>query len=248
MSGGYGAIACAYDCLNGEVDYAAWADLAELCFESFLPRRPSLVLDLGCGTGILTDILSRRGYDMTGVDASPEMLAVARERCSADTLLLCQDMRSFELYGTVDAVVCTLDSINYLTSLKDVESCFSLVNNYLIPEGVFVFDINTPYRFENVYANNDIILENNSSLLAWQNSYNKKTKICKFYLSIFENTGGNSYSRFDEVQTEKCYSRKQIERLLEKCGFELLCVYGSLNGDEAKDDDEKWYFVARCKK
>ena len=121
MSRGYGAISCAYDSLNGEVDYAAWADFAERCFDAYLPARPSLVLDLACGTGTLTELLSKRGYDMTGVDASPEMLSVARERCSENTLLLCQNMCAFELYGTVGATVCSLDSLNHLTRKGELE-------------------------------------------------------------------------------------------------------------------------------
>ncbi|MBQ3017926.1 MAG: class I SAM-dependent methyltransferase [Clostridia bacterium] len=248
----YSNLASVYDALNVGCDYDKLAMLIDATIKKYEKTKTSLVLDLACGTGKLTFLLRDLGYDMTGVDSSEAMLSLARDYAEnhdiSDVLFLCQDMRSFELYGTVDACVSTLDSINYLTKLKDVESCFKLVHNYLIPDGVFIFDLNTPYRFNEVYGTRDYVLENESALLAWQNDYNKKTKLCKFYLSIFEENKNGTYSRFDEVQTEKCYERKQIEALLKKCGFELLCVYGDTNMKAPEDTDEKWYFVSRCKK
>jgi hypothetical protein len=157
-------------------------------------------------------------------------------------------MRDFELYGTVDACVCSLDSINYLTKISDVKKCFSLIYNYLIPDGVFVFDINTPHRFKNVYGNNDIILEQDGTLCAWQNEYDEKRKLCRFYLSIFTECEDGRYERSDEVQTEKCYTRKQIEKALTDTGFEILGVYGDLCHTPATENDEKWYFTVKCKK
>ena len=248
----YSSLAEFYDSLNFGCDYDALADFLASLIEENEREKSSLVLDLACGTGKLTFKLRERGYDMTGVDMSENMLACAQsyayENGISDVLFLCQDMREFELYGTVDACVCTLDSINYLTKHGDVKKCFSLVHNYLIPEGVFVFDINTPYRFREIYAKNDFILENENSLLAWQNSFNEKTGICKFYLSIFKEDENGRYERYDEIQTEKCYSRRKIEALLRETGFELLAVYGDMSKKTADDTDEKWYFVARCKK
>jgi SAM-dependent methyltransferase len=197
----------------------------------------------------MTFLLREHGYDMTGVDISEEMLGVARDICYDkdidDVLLLCQGMQNFELYGTVDACVCCLDSLNYLTKPDDLKKCLSLVHNYLIPDGVFIFDINTPYRFENVYAQNAYILECEDALLAWQNDYNKKSKICKFYLSLFEENEDGSYARFDEVQKERCYSKKQILRALENAGFEVISIHGDFDGTPATDTDEKWFITAR---
>lgn len=248
----YSTLASFYDSLNYGCDYDSLASFCASTIKENEKTPTSLVLDLACGTGKLTFKLREYGYDMTGVDFSENMLSsaqdYARKNKIDDVLFLCQDMREFELYGTVDATVCTLDSINYLTKLSDVEKCFKLVHNYLIPEGVFVFDINTPYRFKEIYGKNDYILENDGALLAWQNDYNEKTKLCKFYLSIFEENRDGTYDRYDEVQTEKCYSKKQITNLLEKSGFELISIYGSLDKNIATDTDEKWYFVARCKK
>ena len=152
----YRNIASIYDSLNSGYDYKDLAQFLAKEIQSNEKVKSSLVLDLGCGTGKVTFLLRELGYDMTGVDISEEMLSVARNICAekdiSDILWLCQGMRSFELYGTVDACVCTLDSLNYLTGAGDLKKCFSLVHNYLIPDGVFVFDINTPYRYENIYG------------------------------------------------------------------------------------------------
>ena len=247
----YSSLSSVYNELNS-VDYDKLASFIASQIKENENTKSSLVLDLACGTGKLTFKLREYGYDMTGVDLSEDMLSIAKSYAYKnkidDVLFLCQDMREFELYGTVDACACTLDSINYLTRLDDVKKCFSLVHNYLIPEGVFIFDINTPYRFENIYGDNSYILENEHALCAWQNEYNKKSKICRFYLSIFQENEDGTYNRYDEIQKEKCYERKQIERLLMECGFEIIGVYGDLDKNVATDTDEKWYFVARCKK
>jgi SAM-dependent methyltransferase len=248
----YSNLASSYDLLNADYDYSKYADFLAREIKENEKVSSSLVLDLACGTGKITFALRERGYDMTGIDISENMLSLAKDICYengiSDILWLCQDMTEFELYGTVDACVCCLDSINYLTKSSQVEKCFNLVHNYLIPEGVFIFDVNTPFRFKNIYGNNDYILENDGSLCAWHNEYNEKTKICKFYLSIFEENEDGLYERSDEVQKEKCYSMKQICSLLSKCGFEIIKVLGDLEGGLATEENEKWYFVARCKK
>ena len=248
----YSSLARVYDSLNGDFDYNAYAAYLDKEIRDNERARSSLVLDLACGTGKITFALRERGYDMTGVDLSEDMLSEAREICAGkninDILWLCQGMQSFELYGTVDACVCCLDSINYLTSYKDLYSCFSLVHNYLIPDGVFVFDINTTYKFENVYGDNAYILEDECSLVAWQNEYNKKSKICKFYLSIFLENEDGTYDRLDELQRERCYPIRRIERALTDCGFEIIKVSGDLEGSPLTTTDERCYITARAKK
>ncbi len=246
----YSFIAGAYDLLNSDYDYNGYAKFLAEEIKANEKAPTSLVLDLACGTGKITFALRELGYDMTGIDLSEEMLSCAKDisydRGINDILWLCQDMTAFELYGTVDACVCCLDSINYLTKIGDVKKCFSLVHNYLIPDGVFIFDVNTPYRFEKIYGNNAYILENEGYLCAWQNEYNEKSRLCKFYLSIFEENENGAYDRYDEIQREKCYSLKQISTALRECGFEILRIYGDLEKNDAKDTSEKWYFVARC--
>ena len=254
----YGAISTIYDKINSGVDYIAWADFFEKCFDKYLSTRPELMLDLACGTGSMTLELAKRGYDMIGVDGSSDMLNVALDRkydmeLPRDVLFLLQDMREFELYGTVGAITCCLDSINYLTGDGELKKCFSLVHNYLDPDGLFLFDVNTPYKFKNVYGSNSYVYEEddcgNESFCVWQNFYDEKTKLCDFSLTVFErNEGKESYSRRDELQTERCYSNDELIKTLTECGFELIGFYSDFNFTPANDENERWYVVARAKK
>ena len=249
---GYNSIARVYDKLNAEINYSKWADFIEACFDRYMDKKPEIVLDLACGTGSMTYALAGRGYDMIGVDGSEEMLSEAYNRGTVvgenHILYLLQDIRSFELYGTVQAVTCCLDSINYLVGDGDLEKCFSTVHNYLEPGGVFVFDMNTPYKFENVYGDNSYILEDKidgkNVYCGWQNFYDKESKICSFYLSLFEESDG-VYSRSDEEQHERCYTFEEVKTALEKCGFDLLSLSSDYNFTEVNENTERWYFVAK---
>lgn len=246
---GYSAIAEIYDKLNAEIDYRAWAAFAEKNFDRYLAVRPSLVLDLACGTGSMTVALSERGYDMIGVDGSEEMLSVAYERSAGKNILyLLQDMRRFELYGTVGAVTCCLDSLNYLTGEGDLEACFATVHNYLEPDGLFLFDVNTPYKFEKIYGDNSYILEDEGAYCGWQNEYDAASKLCRFYLSVFREDEDGRYFREDEEQHERCYSMDEIREALRRTGFEFLSVSADYDFGEISEKTERWYFAARCKK
>ena len=263
MSGceGYTAIARVYDRLNAEIDYSAWADFIETCFDRFLPTRPELVLDLACGTGSMTLALAARGYDMIGVDGSADMLSEAYMRAEElpRLLFLQQDMRSFELYGTVGATTCCLDSLNYLLEPNDLLQCFSTVHNYLDPNGLFLFDMNTPYKFRSVYGNNAYVLEDElvwdagteheeraAVYCGWQNSFDPKTGICDFDLSIFEELPNGTYRRADEHQQERCYEMDEIRSALKKTGFEFLGVFSDWSFSSPTDTTERWYFAARA--
>ena len=155
MSGceGYTAIARIYDKLNADISYKKWADFIEACFDKHLKERPSLVLDLACGTGSMTLQLAARGYDMIGVDNSQEMLSVAmekRDREGSEILYLLQDMRELELYSTVGTILSVCDSINYILDEEELLEVFQLVNNYLYPGGLFIFDFNTVFKYSEV--------------------------------------------------------------------------------------------------
>ena len=250
---GYSAIAGVYDKLNRDIDYSAWADFIEKCFERYSDKRPEIILDLACGTGRMTSELSRRGYDMIGVDGSVEMLSEAYSKQEESILYLCQDMRELELYGTVGATVCCLDSLNYLTENGDIERVVSLVHNYSDPDALFIFDINSEYKFENIYADNSYILEDEGTdgkaiFCGWQNFYDRESKICSFYLSVFEEGENGEYLRSDEEQQERCYSISEIRNALEKSGFELLDVFSDIDFSEVSEKSERLYFVARAKK
>ena len=258
---GYHAIARVYDRLNAEINYSAWADFVERCFDRYLPARPTLVLDLACGTGSMTLELAARGYDMIGIDGSADMLSEAYSRAEGTPgiLFLQQDMRAFELYGTVGAVTCCLDSLNYLLSPDDLRQCFACVHNYLDPNGLFLFDMNTPYKFTHIYADNAYVLEDElfwdegqeteeraAIYCGWQNLYDPESRICDFALSLFEELPNGNYRREDEHQQERCYTLDEIKSALEDAGMELLGVFSDFAFHSPEENSERWYFAARA--
>lgn len=247
----YADLAPYYDALNGEVNVREWADAFERRFTKWQKLPTKEVLDLGCGTGRITLELAARGYDMVGVDRSAEMLAVARDAAAraphgGEVLWLLQDMTDFDLYGTVDATVCSLDCVNHLLSKQDVAACFAKVHNFLVPNGLFLFDVNTPYKFSEVYGDRSYILEDRGVLCAWQNEYNPKSKRCRFYISLFEQEKDGRYTRFDSLQQERCYTQKELTTLLQNAGFEMLSVEGDLDGGAPNEQTERWHFTARA--
>lgn len=223
----YKVLASYYDALNAGVDYKAIAEYCDAAVSRWGLPQSRLALDLACGTGGVTLELAKRGYDMIGVDCSEEMLAVAASKrvpAGSKILWLKQDMREFELYGTVGLIVCALDSINYLTDLQSLERCFALAHNYLDPGGLFVFDVHTKYKYENVLAGRDFVLESDGVLCAWKNIYSARSGLCRFELSIFTDEGGGLWRRSDEVQTERYWSDRRLRGLLAKSRFELCAV------------------------
>jgi hypothetical protein len=172
-------------------------------------------------------------------------------------LYLLQDMRELELYGTVGAVVCCLDSLNYLLCEKDLLRVFSLVHNYLDPDGIFLFDMKTPYKFREVYGNNAYILEDEvdagggdplAVFCGWQNEYHEDTGLCDFYLSVFRENEDGGYDRSDEHQQEMCYAWETVEKLLRQSGFALLGVWKDFEGGTPTETTERWYVAARAVK
>ncbi len=250
---GYSAIAGVYDKLNKEVDYSEWADFLEECFGRFCKESPEIILDLACGTGRMTRELAARGYDMIGVDGSSDMLSQAYSAGGEGILYLLQDMRELELYGTVGATVCCLDSLNYLIEDKDLRKVFSLVHNYSDPDALFIFDMNSTYKFENIYSDNSYILEDEGDdgaaiYCGWQNFYDRETGLCDFYLSVFTENEDGAYIRADEHQRERCYTLEEVKKALTDSGFELVGVYSGFGFEEVKENTERWYFVTRAKK
>ena len=250
----YDIIAPLYDKVNGELDYTAWADFIEENVRRYGPDMPTeLVLDLGCGTGKMTLELARRGYDMTGVDGSAEMLNIARTEAerqglSEKMLWLLQDLTSFELYGTVELAVSCLDTVNHLTTTAELKQFLSLVHNYLVPDGLFLFDINGKRKFEEIYGNSSYVIEEEGSVCVWQNAYNSKSRICDFYITVFEEDEDGKYERYDELGAERMYTIRAMKKALNECGFELIGAYSDFGFSEASDDSERIYITARCKK
>lgn len=247
----YSLLSPVYDRINGEVDHEGWADYYISEMKKHERGSTSLVLDLGCGTGSLTLPLARRGYDMTGLDRNPDMLAVARTRAEKEgfsdrILWLCEDMTDFELYGTVEAVVSSLDCVNHLLTPGEVKACFRLVHNYLSPDGLFLFDINSPHKFKSVYGENAYLFEDKSGFCAWQNFYREKSGICDFQITLFEKERDGRYTRSDSFSRERMYTVRSISRYLKEAGFELLTVSGGFDGHPACDTDMRIFFTARA--
>ena len=241
----YTDFAYIYDKLIDQ-DYEKWADYIEEIFKKHNVN-PKLVLDLGCGTGSITNILAKRGYDMIGVDLSPDMLNVARDKAmkeGLDVLYLCQDIREFELYGTVDAIICTLDVLNYITEPKDLQQVFALVKNYLNPDGIFVFDINTEHKLKNVLGNNTFINDENGIFYTWENEYNNN--ISNQFLTFFAETEDGLYERFDEQHIQRAYTIDEIKEKLavNKLSFEE--EYKLFSFDTPSSDCEKSVIVSKC--
>ena len=150
----YTNFAKVYDLFMDNVPYDKWVEqIKDILYKENI--KDGLICDLGCGTGAITERLANLGYDMIGIDNSYDMLDVAMEKKYAsgnDILYLCQDMREFELYGTCAAIVSACDSINYILNFEDLVKVFKLVNNYLDPKALFIFDCNTFYKYKNILA------------------------------------------------------------------------------------------------
>lgn len=242
----YSGFAHLYDSLMTDVPYEKWADYYHEIFRRF-GCNTRLGLDLGCGTGSMTVELARRGTDMIGIDLSPEMLDAAMdksEKAGMDILYLNQDMAEFELYGTVDFIVSSLDCINYVTNKNRLKKVFKLVNNYLDPRGLFVFDINTPYKLSTILGSNAFVSDGEEIFYSWQNFYDKKSRLCDFYLTFFERDG-QVYRRFDEVHTQRAYGVDELCVMLKGAGLKVEGVFHDLSFNKPKPCSERVFFVAR---
>lgn len=209
---------------------------------------PKLILDLGCGTGDITYLFAKENYDMIGIDISFDMLNIAKENNSHENILyLNQDMREFELYGTVDVIYSSLDCINYITDKRDLKKVFKLCNNYLNPDGLFIFDINTEYKFKNILDNKTYTYDNDDAYLIWQSEYDKKRKMCTFFLDMFYKEN-NVYNRYYEEQEQRAYSIDELTKMAEISGFKVLGVYDNLSFKKYTKNSEKIFFVLRKEK
>lgn len=243
----YSDFAYVYDRLMQDIDYLKLVEYIEVLISEYGSRKPKLVLDLACGTGNLTLQLARRGYDMIGIDMSSDMLNCALEKSmelELSPLWVCQDMRSFELFGTVDAILCTMDSLNYITDFDDLKSVFRLVNNYLNPGGVFIFDMNTPYKLEKILGNNFFyeILEDITYI--WQNSYDPNNRVCTFDLTFFVKESERLYRRLEEEQKQKAWNFNEVAAALEESGLKLMKIFDEYTQNPPSETSERCFFIA----
>jgi len=233
----YSEFAEVYDLLIDN-DYESFASYYEDIFRKY-SLNPHLVADLGCGTGTLTDIMHKKGYDVIGIDASEEMLSVAASKYS-DILFLNQPVTEFELYGTVDAMYSSLDCVNYLIEDGEIDKLFTLVKNYLNPGGIFIFDISSYYKISEVLGNNTFIFEFNDVFYTWENSF--EDNVLTLDLTFFKKEG-NMYRRFDESQVQRAYTEKEITDAAQNEGLKVLGVFDSLSFDKPHKETERIFFV-----
>ena len=244
----YTSFAQVYDLFQDNVPYEEWAaNLKELLKE--YGAEDGLVLDLGCGTGSMTQLLAEAGYDMIGADNSEEMLEIAMEKRAAaglDILYLLQDMREFELYGTVRAVVSICDSMNYIMEPEELTQVFRLANNYLDPGGVFIFDLNTEYKYKELMGENTFAEDRTESSFIWQNYYDEKERINEYDLTLFIREG-ELYRKFEETHFQRCYSLDEVKAAAEAAGMEFVTAYDAFTKDPVKEDSERIYVILREK-
>lgn len=242
----YKSFAHVYDMFMDNIDYPAWCGYLTGLLEEF-GVSDGLVLELGCGTGSMTELLAEQGYDMIGVDNAEDMLEIAMDKrieSGSEILYLLQDMREFELYGTVRAVVSVCDSINYITEKEDLLQVFRLVNNYLDPGGVFIFDMNTSYKYEQI--GEATIAENREEAsFIWENYYDPEEKINEYELTIFAEEQQGLYRKFEEVHYQKAWELEEVKELLTQAGLEFVTAYDAFSKNAPHAASERVYLIAR---
>ena len=243
----YGRFAGVYDVFMDNVNYREWADyIIETLAQDGI--RDGLVLELGCGTGTVTEMLADAGYDMIGIDNSEEMLAEAMEKRAEsghDILYLLQDMREFELYGTVRAVVSICDCMNYILEEEDLLEVFRLVNNYLDPGGIFVFDMNTPYKYREVIGNTTIAENREEGSFIWENCFDEESQVNEYALTLFIKEEDDLYRKHEEFHYQKAYEPERVKELLEEAGLKVEAIYDAFTREPVREDSERIYFIAR---
>ena len=251
----YAGLGAVYDMFMDNVPYREWSGRIVSLLQGY-GIRDGLVLDLGCGTGKMTRLLAEAGYDMIGVDSSEEMLGIAREEQLAgeggrDILYLQQDMREFELYGTVRAIVSVCDALNYLLEEESLLAVFKLANNYLDPGGIFLFDMNAIYKYQEVLGETVICENREEASFIWENYYDANEQVNQYDLTLFVREEGAGapgdalYRKYEETHFQRGYEKERVRQLLEQAGMEFLAAYDGYAGNPAREDSERILFVAR---
>lgn len=252
----YTDFASVYDVFMDETPYQSWADFLAEMIEKYGISRPvrdgqekNLVLELGCGTGTLTELMYEKGYDMIGVDNSQEMLGVAlakKEASGSEVLYLCQDMRELDLYSTVGTVISVCDSVNYLLEDQEVEAVFRLVDNYLYPGGLFIFDFNTVYKYEQVIGNGVIAENREECSFIWENYFHEKERVNEYDLTFFVKEGDrNLFRRFTETHFQRGYTLEEMKRFVERAGMEMLFALDADTHESPGAESQRIYLAAR---
>lgn len=241
----YSQFARYYDVLTANVDYKAHALYYNSIIEEFYGKK-GILLDLACGTGSLSEQMARLSYDVIGVDLSQEMLSIAFDKKYESKLpiqYLCQDMCELDMYGTIDVTICSLDSLNHLPDITKVRRAIEHVSLFAEPDGLFIFDMNTPYKHKYVLSDNTFIYDTDKVYCVWENICQEDYTV-DISLTFFENND-NFYTRYDEQFSEKAYSQETIDTILRESGFEILAHYDYFTKNPVNDKSERITYVAR---
>ena len=243
----YEDFALVYDRFMDETPYEEWCQfvVGRLKQDQITD---GILLDLGCGTGSMTELLAKQGYDMIGVDLSDSMLDIAMEKraqSGQNILYLQQDMREFELYGTVRAVICLCDSLNYLLEEDDLLTTFKLVNNYLDPNGLFIFDFNTVYKYETVIGDSTIEENLEDCSFIWENYYTAEDQINEYDLTIFVKQQKDLFRKFTETHLQRGYMLETMKRLVEQSGLIFVEALDADTHGSVTETSERIYVIAR---
>ena len=245
----YEGFAQVYDRFMDNVPYARWTEYLQEIFEKHnLPHNTGVICDLGCGTGNMTIPLAKMGYDMIGIDLSEQMLAIASEKTieeDLNILYLNQDMREFELYGTVRGIVSICDSMNYLTEYEDLVQVLRLANNYLDPGGVFIFDLNTVYKYSEILGEQTIAENRDEGSFIWENYFDQEEGINEYDSTLFIREEDGRFRKYEETHFQRAYEQKEVEEAIREAGMELVAVYDAFTKEPPKPDSERMYFVVR---
>lgn len=244
----YNALAASYDGLTVDAQYRKRADYLERLFrKSAIPIRT--VLDLGCGTGTMAYLLTERGYQVTAVDGSEEMLTQAMGKALAGglepPLFLLQDMPRLRLIQPVDAAISTLDALNYLTRSRDLRETFRRVCRWLKPGGQFLFDVNSPFKLRRM--DGQIYMdETEESFCVWRTFFSEKSRICTYQVDLFHLRPDGAWDRGFEEHRERAWEEAELRQYLAEAGFGRVTITGDLTSRRPREDEDRWIF--RCEK
>lgn len=238
-----------YDDFMDEIPYDEWCDAIEMGLHANDINK-GIIAELGCGTGVVTRALLQRGYDMIGIDFSEDMLAIAREETDPSVLYLHQDMREFELFGTVDAFVSVCDSMNYLCTREDFVKVLKRVNLYLERKGIFFFDLKTPYFYKNVLGDSVQFDHRDYAALIWENHYDEDNRLHTYDLTMFlaeEETNKEDvmYEKFSETHYQRAYQINEVEEMVREAGMEFVSCCDAKTHGKVTALTERVHIIAR---
>lgn len=243
----YSSFAQVYDTFMDNVPYVRGAEyIHRLLLANHISD--GLIAELGCGTGTLTELMANFGYDMIGIDNSLDMLDLAQEKrvnSEHDILYLLQDMREFELYGTVRGIISFCDSINYIIEPDELVTVFKLVNNYLDPKGCFIFDFHTPHYYRDELGDSTIAEDRDEMSFIWDNFYDEETRINEYLLSLFIKEESGLYRKFQEEHFQRGYELEEMKDLLTKAGLTFLTAYDEFSLEPPTKASTRIHIVAQ---